>query len=177
MAGREGAHLTAQRVTFAQAKSNDWDQIWEIFRDVVGSGDTYAYSPDIAEGTAREAWMGRGRRNVTFVARAGEPDSVVGTAILRPNQPGLGDHVANAGWMIAPEWQGRGIGRRFASFVLDEARQRGFTAMQFNSVVATNASAIRLWESLGFDVVGRVPDAFRHEQLGLTDLLIMYRRL
>lgn len=177
MACGERAGLTPQPVTFVEARPSDWPGIWEVFREVVRSGDTYAYAPDIEEATAREIWMRDGPGEVTFVARDGESWGIVGSALLRPNQPGLGDHVANAGWMIAPAWQGRGIGRRFAEFVLDEARDRGFTAMQFNSVVTTNLSAIRLWESLGFEVVGRIPEAFRHSVAGLTDVLVMYRRI
>jgi GNAT superfamily N-acetyltransferase len=102
---------------------------------------------------------------------------VVATAYHRPNLPDLGDHVANAGWMVHPDHQGQGIGRQFAEYVLDEARRAGFRAMQFNAVVAANTGAVALWKSLGFEIVGTVPDAFRHARLGLTPVHVMYRRL
>jgi len=143
---------------------------------VVASGETYAYAPGIRADEAEPLWMYDGLdRRVTFVAELA--DAVVATAYLKPNQPGLGDHVANAGWMVAPSVAGRGIGRRFADYVIDEARQLGFTGMQFNSVVATNVGAIGLWESMGFRIVGTVPDAFRHATEGMTPIHIMYRSL
>jgi len=116
--------------------------------------------------------MGTG--NSVYVAISG--DQVVATAYCKSNLPGLGDHVANAGWMVAPAYQGRGVGRALAQFVLDRARDQGFEAMQFNAVVSTNKSAMALWRSLGFEIVGTVPDAFRHPA-GRVAVHVMYRRL
>jgi L-amino acid N-acyltransferase YncA len=163
-------------VEFRRATVDDWTSIWPVFHEVVASGDTYAYPPDITEAGARALWMldGMGRR-FTYVAELN--GAVVGTAYLKPNQVGLGDHVANAGWMVAPEAAGRGIGRLFAEHVIDEARHLGFTGMQFNAVVATNTRAIALWKSMGFEIVGTVPDAFRHATEGPTPVHIMYRSL
>ena len=165
-------------LTVRPARADDWPAIWPVFRDVVAGEDTYMYAPDTSEADARRAWMpaddGHDGR-VTFVALLG--DDVVGTALLKPNQPGLGDHVANAGWMVAPAFTGRGIGRVFATAVIDAARGLGYRAMQFNAVVATNTAAIGLWESLGFEIVGTVPDAFRHVRHGDTAIHVMYRRL
>ena len=168
--------MTDESITFRVAVSDDWAGIWPVFRAVVSTGDTYSFPPDIDESDARAAWLfdGSGRR-ATYVALLG--DTVVGTAYIKPNQPGLGDHVANAGWMIDPSMAGRGLGRRFAEYVIDDAVSRGFTGMQFNAVVATNTRAIALWESFGFSIVGTIPDAFRHAELGPTDVHIMYRRL
>ncbi len=141
---------------------------------MVATADTYPFPPDIGEDEARAVWVKRGERDATFVARIG--DEVVGTAYIKANQPGLGDHVANAGWMVHPDAQGKGLGRSFAGYVIDQARARGFLGMQFNSVVSTNTAALALWESLGFDVVGTVPKAFRHPS-GLVPIHIMYREL
>lgn len=158
------------------ARPEDWNVIWPILSAVVGGGDTYTYPPDISEVDARSAWMldGPGRA-ATYVASADA--RVLGTAYLKANQPGLGDHVANAGWMVAPSAAGRGIGRALADHVLAEARRFGFEAMQFNAVVATNTRAIGLWESMGFTIVGTVPNAFRHSVEGLVPVHIMYREL
>lgn len=159
-----------------RARADDWDAIWTIFRSIVASGDTYAYAPDITEAEARAAWLHVDEhRTVTFVAVA--DGDVIGTALLKPNLPGLGDHVANAGWMIDPRSAGNGYGRRFAHVVMDEARRMGFEAMQFNAVVASNDRALGLWRSMGFDVVGTVPGAFRHATDGQTGLHIMHRFL
>ena len=163
-------------ISFRTAEAGDWPAIWPIFRAVVGRGDTYAYPPDIDPAEAEAVWMADGTdRRRTYVAeRDGE---IVATAYVRPNQPGLGDHVANAGWMVAPAAAGQGIGRRFAEHVIDDARSLGFTGMQFNAVVVTNSGAIRLWESLGFEIVGTIPDAFRHASEGLVAVHVMYRRI
>ena len=171
-----GMHLARSRPHFRRGFASDWPDIWPIFHAVVSAADTYPYPPDISEGDARTAWLSnRAARRITYVAEV--DDVIVGTAYLRPNQPGLGDHVANAGWMIAPSASGQGIGRLFALYILEEAVRLGYQAMQFNAVVATNERALRLWTSMGFDIVGTVPDAFRHATNGPTDIHIMYKRL
>jgi L-amino acid N-acyltransferase YncA len=163
-------------LSFRHATPDDWPTIWPIVHVVVAEGITYPYPPDITQDDAKTLWMLDGSsRRVTYVAEV--DGTVVGTAYLKPNQVGLGDHVANAGWMIDPRVGGQGIGRQFASHVIDEARRLGFTAMQFNAVVATNTGAIALWESMGFDIVGTVPDAFRHCTKGPTAIHIMHRSL
>lgn len=174
MARRAGAGLSPDSLTFAEAGPDDWSDIWPLFHAVVATGDTYPFPPDMAEDDARRAWMKEGGREITFVARLGS--EIVGSAYMKPNQPGLGDHVANAGWMVAPDRQGQGIGRRFAEHVIDRARELGYRGMQFNSVVATNTAAVALWESLGFEIVGTVPEAYRHPT-GLVPIHVMYRKL
>ena len=169
-------HLARSRPQFRRGFASDWPDIWPIFHAVVAAGDTYPFPPDISESDARGAWLSnRATRRVTYVAEI--DDTIVGTAYLRPNQIGLGDHVANAGWMIAPSEEGHGIGRLFALHILEEAARLGYQAMQFNAVVATNERAIRLWTSMGFQIVGTVPDAFRHVIHGPTDIHIMHRKL
>lgn len=165
----------SDRLSFAEARSDDWPSIWSIFRDVVANGDTYPYPPDMPESDARAGWMRTGDREGIFVARSG--GEVVATAYLRPNGVGLSDHIANAGWMVSPGSRGRGVGRAFAGWVIDRARRLGYHGMQFNAVVATNTGAIALWESLGFEIVGTVPDAFRHAAEGLVPVHVMYQRL
>lgn len=166
----------AGALEFVEATDRDWPDIWPVFRAVVAGGDTYAYPPDMGEAAARAAWMPSGTgRSVTYIARL--DGTVVATAILKPNAVGLGDHIANAAWMVSGAARGHGVGRRFAEFVIAEARRRGFHGMQFNAVVATNEAAIALWKSLGFTIVGTVPDAFRHASRGLTPIHIMFRSL
>ena len=148
-------------------------ELWPIFHAVVSAGDTYAYSPTITEAEARALWTTPPSRS--FVLR--HEGQVVGGYMLRPNQPGLGNHVANAGYMVGSNWRGRGFASQMCEHSLSVAKEAGFLAMQFNFVVSTNEGAVRLWERHGFQVVGRVPKAFRHSQLGLTDILIMHRLL
>jgi L-amino acid N-acyltransferase YncA len=159
-----------------RAEPSDWSAIWAIFRSVVATGRTYTYPPDISETDARATWRRDGaERRVTYVALV--DGEIIGTALLQPNLPGLGGHVANAGWMIHPDHTGKGLGRQFAEAVIADAVRLGFTAMQFNAVVSTNEPAIRLWTSLGFGVVGTIPDGFRPADGGSADLLIMFRSL
>ncbi|MEX1038188.1 MAG: GNAT family N-acetyltransferase [Acidimicrobiia bacterium] len=142
----------------------------------MSEADTYPYPSTTTHDEARRIWMTDD--NVGRVAFVAESEGqVVATAYLKPNQPGLGDHIANAGWMVKPSMRGLGIGRRFAVYVIEQARQRGYLGMQFNAVVSTNEAAVALWKSLGFDVVGTVPRAFRHHRDGLVPIYIMYRDL
>jgi len=147
--------------------------MWEIFRAIVAAGDTYVFAPDTPRADAHAYWFAPGVSS--WVAE--EDGRVVGMYKLVPNQPGLGSHVANASFMVAPAFSGRGAGRQMGLHCLDEARRRGFRAMQFNFVVSTNAPAVALWRSLGFTVVGTLPGAFRHAELGYVDAYVMYRPL
>jgi Sortase and related acyltransferases len=155
------------------ATKADRDAIWKIFHEVVATGDTYALDPLMSREEALGYWFGANTQ--TYVAeRAGR---VMGTYILRPNQSGGGSHVANAGFMVSPDAHGQGIGRTMAEHCLSEARRLGFRAMQFNFVVSTNESAIRLWKQLRFEIVGTLPGAFRHPEKGYVDVYVMHRSL
>ena len=155
------------------ANPGDDDAIWAIFQEVVASGDTFPFSPDTPRQHALEFWMHP--QNATYVAVVDR--QIVGSYYLKPNQPGLGAHVCNAGYMVARRVRGQGLGRAMGEHSLAEARRLGYRAMQFNIVVTTNAPAVTLWKSLGFQVVGTLPDAFRHSEYGLVDALVMYRSL
>ncbi len=151
----------------------DFGQVWPILRTVVAGGDTFAWPPELSMEEGRRLWTAPPAR--AYVARLG--DVVVGSYFLRPNQPGLGDHVANAGYIVAPEARGRGIARALCEHSLEVARAAGFDAMQFNFVVSTNEGAVRLWQQCGFTIAGRVPRAFRHRDHGPVDVFIMHRFL
>jgi ribosomal protein S18 acetylase RimI-like enzyme len=147
--------------------------IWAIIGPTIRAGDTYALDRDMSEADALAYWFGPDK--AVFVAEA--DGAILGTYYLRANQAGGGGHVANCGYMTAASATGRGVARAMAGHSLDEAGRRGFRAMQFNFVVATNERAVRLWQSLGFEIVGRLPGAFAHPALGFVDALIMYRTL
>ena len=151
----------------------DYDAVWRIFHEVVARGDTYAYDPITTRDEALRLWVDVPR--ATYVAEA--EGEVRGTYYLKTNQPGLGDHVCNAGYMVAGRARGRGLGRAMAEHSLEEARRLGYRAMQYNFVASTNKGAIRLWKQLGFDVVGTLPGAFRHAEQGYVDALVMYQQL
>lgn len=157
-----------------RADEQDWPRIWPIWHRVVATGETYTWLPDTDEPTARTLWM-QPPPAVVYVAESGA--DIVGTAVLKPLHPGLGDHVANASFMVDPASGGRGVGRQLAEHVLAAARDGGYRAMQFNAVVETNTTAVRLWTSLGFRTLATVPAAFRHATLGLVGVHVMYREL
>ena len=155
------------------ATENDRDIIWEIFRATIAAGDTFVFDADTPRETALSYWCAPDA--ATFVAE--QDGRVVGSYLLRPNQPGLGAHVANAGYMVAPGARGLGIGRAMGEHSLAEARRRGYRAMQFNFVVSTNESAVHLWRDLGFEIVGTLPGAFHHAEKGFVDVYVMFRPL
>jgi ribosomal protein S18 acetylase RimI-like enzyme len=163
-----------------RAAIGDWPRLWPVWHETVAAGETYTYPRDTAEQDARELWL-LPEPAETWLAeeRAGEAGggSVCGTYLLKPNQPGAGAHVANAGFMVAGAARGRGVGGALAEHCLRRARERGYLAMQFNAVVSTNAGAVALWRALGFATVGTVPAAFRHPVHGLVDLYVMHRFL
>jgi len=158
-------------IEIREATAGDRDAIWDIFREVVTARDTYAFDPGMSRHDALGYWFQADTR--TYVAES--RGRILGTYILRPNQSGGGSHVANAAFMVAPDARGQGIGRAMAEHCLSEARLLGFRAMQFNFVVSTNDSAVRLWQKLGFKIVGTLPGAFHHPEKGYVDVYVMFR--
>ncbi len=156
-----------------RASEADKPEIWRVISSVIATGDTYVYEPDSSETEMMETWFMPEKHNYVAVLDG----KVVATFWLRANQPGLGSHVANAAYMVAPEARGKGIGRQIALWSLDEARRLGFSAMQFNFVVKSNAAAVKLWHDIGFEIIGEIPDAFDHAKNGMTNAYIMYRKL
>lgn len=155
------------------ATAADEDVIWSIIGPIIRAGETYTLDRDLSREQALGYWLGADKE--TFVAE--EEGRILGTYYIRANQAGGGRHVCNCGYMTAPEAAGRGVARTLHAHSLEQARQRGFRAMQFNFVVSTNERAVRLWQSLGFETVGRLPGAFEHPVHGFVDALVMYRQL
>ena len=140
---------------------------------MIREGETYALPRDMSETDALAYWLAPAHE--AFVAEVG--GAAVGTYYMRPNQPGGGSHVANCGYVVARGAEGRGIARAMAEHSLAHARRRGYRAMQYNFVIATNERAVGLWLSLGFAIVGRLPGAFAHPRSGFVDAMVMYRQL
>jgi ribosomal protein S18 acetylase RimI-like enzyme len=160
-------------VSIRLATDNDRDSIWAILEPMIRRGETYLLSRDTSGEAALEFWFSAEKE--TFVWE--ENGAVLGTYFLKANQQGGGAHVANCGYVTAEQAQGRGIARAMCLHSLERASERGFRAMQFNFVVSTNERAVKLWRSLGFEIVGRLPGAFQQPQHGFVDGLVMYRQL
>ena len=155
------------------ADASDADALWSMLAPTFRAGDTYAIEPDISRQDALAYWTGAPNR-VWIAEAAGR---AAGSFYLRPNQRGGGAHVANAGFVTAPEARGRGVARAMLARAEAEALRCGLKAMQFNFVVETNAPALHLWRSAGYAVVGRLPRAFRHPARGLVDALVLHKML
>jgi ribosomal protein S18 acetylase RimI-like enzyme len=173
-----------------KASDADKPEIWKIIRAVIATGDTYVFAPDSTEEEMISYWCSPEKHTYVALwseqpARAGILDNessrsngeIVGTFFLKANQPGLGAHVGNAGYMVAPEAKGKRVGRTMAEYSIEESRRLGFKSIQFNFVVKSNAVAVKLWQDVGFEIIGEIPEAFNHAENGLTNAYIMYRKL
>ena len=152
---------------------NDAPAIWRIIGPTIRAGETYALDRDLSEADALAYWLGDDHD--AFVAE--EDGEIVGTYYMRANQAGGGRHICNCGYMTSAGATGRGVARTMCLHSLEHARSRGYRGMQFNFVLSSNTRAVTLWESLGFAIVGRLPEAFDHPSLGYVDALVMFRRL
>jgi ribosomal protein S18 acetylase RimI-like enzyme len=159
--------------TIRSARTSDADAIWSILKPVLRAGETYTLPQEMGRDEALAYWVAPG--NQVFVAEDGS--EVLGTYYLRANQGGGGSHVCNCGYMTAARATGRGIARTMCLHSKEQAKRSGFRAMQFNFVVSTNERAVKLWQSLGFDIVGRLPLAFEHPSKGLVEALVMFAAL
>src|SRR5271166_2874939 len=160
-------------LTIREARPGDYDAIWAILEPMIRAGETYTLPRDMERDAALAYWFASDHE--AFVAE--DSGVVVGTYFLCANQRGGGAHVANCGYVTAAQAFGRGVARAMCAHSLERAKARGFRAMQFNFVVSTNQRAVRLWQSFGFEIVGRLPGAFCQPGQGYVDALVMYRDL
>ncbi|MFD1825806.1 MULTISPECIES: GNAT family N-acetyltransferase [Mumia] len=157
------------------ATRSDWERIWPFFDTIVKAGDSYAYPADLDSDSARGLWMEAPPGRTTVAVD--DDGTVLGSAKMGPNRPGRGAHVATASFMVDPTGRRSGVGRTLGEDMIAWARDQGFHGIQFNAVVEVNTPAVRLWRSLGFEVIGTVPDAYDHATLGLVGLHVMYKPL
>ncbi len=155
------------------ATLGDYPIIAKILREIVSRGDSFANPVDSTDEELLNYWCSREKH----VYVCSDNDKVVGTFFIKANQPGLGSHIANAGYAVAGHASGKGIGYVMGEFSLKEAKRLGFLAMQFNIVVKSNINAVKLWTKLRFEIIGEIPDAFNHISNGMTNAYVMYRKL
>lgn len=155
-------------------RDSDWPALWLLLKSTFETGDTYAYPPDCSEADIHAAWIKAPL--ATFVAD-GDAEQLLGTYLIKPNQPGLGSHVCNCAYVVAAAAQGQGLATALCEHSQLRAIAMGFSAMQFNLVVSTNERAVKLWSRLGFDIVGTLPKAFRHAKFGPVDAYVMFKTL
>ena len=155
-------------MTIRPATDADWPQIWPFFDEIVQAGETYAFPLDLTIETAKPWWMS------DHVVVLEEDGAVLGSAKMGPNRPGRGSHIGTASFMVSPAARGRGVGRRLAEYMVEWHRDQGFAGIQFNAVVETNTAAVRLWQDLGFEIIGTVPGAFDSAAQGRVGLHVMF---
>jgi RimJ/RimL family protein N-acetyltransferase len=157
------------------ALDTDFEQIWTIFKAVIAPGDTYVYHPNTSKEDAKYLWMERPVKTYVFE----ENNQIIGTYYIKQNRPGLGDHICSCGYMVDPNHQGQGIGTAMCEHSQTEAKALGFTGMQFNFVVSSNTSAVKLWQYLGFEIIGEIPNAYRFNANPETkeSVYIMYKAI
>ncbi|MEU5822125.1 MULTISPECIES: GNAT family N-acetyltransferase [Streptomyces] len=158
-----------------EATPEDWPAIWPFFHEIVAAGETFTYPLDLQEADAADWWLLK-PPNRTVVA-VDDEGTVLGTAKMNKNHMGNGSHIASASYMVAPRHSGQGVGRALCEYTIDWARTAGYRAMQFNAVVETNTAAVRLYESLGFEILGTLPEGFDHPAKGYVGIHIMHRKL
>ncbi|WP_428026748.1 N-acetyltransferase family protein [Arcobacter sp.] len=154
-----------------EAKKEDFDAIWPIFSEIVKAGETYAYNRDTTKEQAFHIWMEGLRKTFVFE----ENGNILATYFIKTNQLGSGSHVCNCGYMVSSSARGKGLATSMCEHSQKIAKELGYKAMQFNFVVSSNEGAVRLWNRLGFETVGRLPKAFNHPKLGYVDALVMYK--
>lgn len=156
-----------------KATTADFQRVWEMFKEVIDQKEFFAYDHNTTRAQIEYSWTNE--QNLVCVAEI--DGEIAGAYIVKANQPGWGAHVANAAYMVDSRYRGYGLGRKLGEHSLQAAKDAGFRAMQYNLVISTNENAVHLWKSLGFDIIGTVPEAFLHWQRGYVDAYIMYRKL
>ncbi len=160
-------------MTIRLATQSDHEAIWQIISKVISTGDTYVFAPNSSKEKMLTYWFSSDKR--TYIAE--ENNEILGTFYLKENQMDLGSHIVNAGYMVSENARGKGLGQAMAKFSMEEARKLGFRGMQFNLVVKTNENAVKLWLKLGFEIIGEIPEAYKHSQFGYVNAYIMYQKL
>jgi GNAT superfamily N-acetyltransferase len=162
-------------VIIRDSAPDDWPRIWPFFHEIVAAGDTFAYPLDLTYEQSHDLWMLDPPKRTTVAQD--EAGAILGSATMYANRGGNGDHVASASYMVDPKQSGHGVGRALVEESLTWARAQGFRAMQFNAVVETNIYAVKLYQKLGFEIIGTVPEAFNHPTTGYVGLHVMYIKL
>lgn len=156
-----------------KAYKSDFENIFPMLKEVFDKGDTYVFAENLSHNEIYEIWM----KHAQSVFVAVEDCKILGTYYIKPNQPGRGSHVCNAGYIVSSEARGKGLGKEMCLHSIEEAKKLGYKAMQFNIVVSTNKGAIKVWKKCGFKIVGTLPKVFNHKELGYVDAFVMFKEL
>lgn len=167
---------TARKFVVRKAALEDFEEIYDVFCHALDEGKTYSYTREEMTPERALAYFMTAPGTECYIADTKKGD-LVGFYTIRPNRTGRAGHVANASFIVHHSHRGEGIGRLISEHAIKTARKLKFKAMQFNFVVSTNQTAIKLYQSLEFKIVGRLPKGFRHASEGMVDVYIMHRFL
>ena len=156
-----------------KAYKSDFENILPMLKEVFDKGDTYVFTENLSRKEIYDIWM----KHTQSVFVAIEDGKMLGTYYIKPNQPGRGSHVCNAGYIVSSEARGKGLGKEMCLHSIEEAKKLGYKAMQYNIVVSTNEGAIKVWKNCGFAIVGTLPKVFNHKELGYIDAYVMFKEL
>ncbi len=162
--------MNKSEVKIRLAEEKDFDEIWRIFKTIIAKGDTYVNRADTTKDEAYAKWMNKKAK--TFVAEIN--GKIAGASLVKPNQIDRGSHIANASYIVDENLRGIGIGKALGTHSIAIAKELGYKAMQFNFVVSTNVAAVKSWQSVGFKIIGTIPKAFDHKDLGYVDAYVMF---
>ncbi len=153
--------------------SEDFERFWGTFSQIVQAQETYALDAEVSYQHAFELWWARPLKTFIFESQG----DVRGSYYLKANGEGPSGHICNCGYMVKAAFQGQGIAKRLCEHSQVIAKELGFKAMQFNSVVSTNVAAVHLWKTLGYQIIGTIPKGYQHRQLGYVDCYVMHKFL
>lgn len=162
--------------TLRKAHLEDFEEIYDIFCDILDEGETYSYTKEEMTPERSMAYFMTAPGTSCCVAE-NKKGELAGFYTVRPNRTGRAGHVANASFLVHPDHRGKGVGRLISEHALKTAKKSGYKAMQFNFVVSTNKAAISLYQSLGFTIIGTMPKGFNHAKKGLVDVYLMHKFL
>ncbi len=156
-----------------EAILDDHTAVWKIFKSVIETGENFVFDPKTKKESLGRLWFGDSMKTYVVV----EDTKILGSYYIKPNQPGLGSHIANCGYMVNTNSLGKGVGKLMCAHSIENSTKMGYKAIQFNMVVSSNKIAVKLWESFGFKIIGTIPDGFKHAKKGYVDTYIMHRKL
>lgn len=161
-------------------QAHEAETVRAMLNQLVADGLSYPQSEPLTVDAFAAYWL-KGEafvvRQLNAASALPSGDDIVGAFYLKPNFPGRCGHIANAGFIVTPKLQGQGLGRWMGETMLQLARDRGYRAVMYNLVFATNVASLRLWESLGFREIGRIPDGVCLPDGRYVEAVMLHRSL
>lgn len=167
----------SSRIQFVLANDRDIEPLRRLYRVIVDEGTSYPHNQFPCDEEFQDYWISGKSTVVAYLADRVHDERILGAFYLKQNWPGRAQHVANAGFIVAPEWRGKGLGQLLGVTMLRYARDLGYRSVLFNLVFSENVTARRLWQKLGSQELGIIPGAVLKNDGTFQDAIIMWRSL